>query len=90
MPNKKRDEKPNERDLISFKDQVRQWKAGMEAVNAFDLEQARLRTPAVRFALLQIHIASLSQMGLLKERTDNLDYHIRWQELRERMIARGA
>jgi len=69
---------------------VRAWKAGYEAANRDDLDDARRRTPEERFRNLLGLSASLRAMGLLRERSDDLEYHLRWQELRERWLARKS
>jgi len=67
---------------------VREWKAGYEAANQMDLEKARNRTPAQRVRNHQMFLASTAKIGLLRERKDDLEYHLRWQELRERWVER--
>ena len=69
---------------------IREWKAGYIEANRLDLEEARSRTPEQRFLRHQNFLASLNCMGLLRAREDDLEYHLRWQELREKWIARHS
>lgn len=68
---------------------VRQWKAGFEEVNRFTLEEARARTPAERLALLQSHLRQLGELGLLRTKGEDLEFHIRWQSVRERFLSKN-
>lgn len=69
---------------------VKEWKAAYDAANQSDLEEARRRTPAQRFRRHQQFLSELAKLGLLAKRSDDLEHHLRWQELRERWIARSA
>jgi hypothetical protein len=69
---------------------VREWKAGYKQVNRLDIEEARARTPAERLRNHQVFLGELSKVGLLRPRTDDLEYHLRWQQLREKWLARNS
>lgn len=63
---------------------VRAWKAGLNAVNAFELEEKRQRTPRERLRLAQVLLNRLAAMNALSPRTEELEYHRKWQRVRER------
>jgi hypothetical protein len=58
--------------------------------NKLDLDEARARTPSERLRNLQRFLAELSKLGLLRERTDDLEYNLRWQVLRVKWLARHS
>ncbi len=64
---------------------VKEWKARYDAHNLFVLEEARNRTVAERYQRLLGFVTSLSKLGLLKPREDDLEFHLRWQKARECM-----
>jgi hypothetical protein len=69
-------------------EQAKIWKAGHEAANAHLLEEQRQRTPAERFALLEKMQADRTNILALRSRPDSVEFHLRWNVLRERWLAR--
>lgn len=69
--------------------QVREWRARYQAVNKHTLDEKRRRSVAERLRLLQVFVDGLSAMGLLRTRPDDLEYHLRWQKLREKIQDRA-
>jgi len=70
------------------KEQVKAWKAGLDAADAFTLDEKRRRTPAERFALLETMQRESAGIESLKSREDSVEFHLRWNELQERWLAR--
>lgn len=71
-------------------DLVRAWKAGHEAANAFILEEQRTRSVSERIALLEVMQRENSNLEALKGRADSLEFHLRWNKLRELWLARKS
>ncbi|MCC7436194.1 MAG: hypothetical protein IT363_16080 [Methanoregulaceae archaeon] len=69
---------------------IRDWKRGQEAANQVILEEARNRTPSERFALLEAFLVRLASMNRLTPRSDDLDFHLRWQLAREAWLAKQS
>lgn len=63
---------------------VKEWKARYDAHNQDVLAENRNRPIPERYRQLLGFVASLHKMGVLKPREDDLEYHLRWQQLRER------
>lgn len=69
---------------------VRAWRLGQIEANRQALEEARCRTPAERFAILEAFLARLAPLNRLTPREDDLEFHLRWQVAREAWFARWA
>ena len=70
--------------------QVREWRSNYEVVNKRTLEEKRQRTPAKRLRILQVFVNGLASLGALRPRADDLEYHLRWQQVREKIQNRNS
>jgi hypothetical protein len=69
---------------------VQDWKARQAAVNRLQLEEKLSRTPQERLRLAQAFVSRLAAMDQLRPRTDDLQFHLAWQTVRERWIEQHA
>ena len=68
--------------------QVREWKAGYEAVNRITLEEAKNRTPYERWQLHKLFVERLARMGRLPKRHPDEKFYLRWMVVKERWSER--
>jgi hypothetical protein len=71
-----------------LKEQVLQWKAGMEEGNRFTLEEARRRTPAERFRNHQKFLEGLASLELFRNRELDRRHFIPYHVIQEQWFAR--
>jgi hypothetical protein len=71
-----------------LKEQIRQWKAGMEEANRFTLEEARNRKPAERFANHQRFLEGHGSYGLACSKQSDYAHRTPYHEIQERWLAR--
>lgn len=69
---------------------MREWKAGYEAVNRITNAEKLNRSPKERMRLAQAFAEDLDRMGLLLPREDNIEFHLRWQAVREKWVERNS
>ena len=67
---------------------VREWKAGYEEVNRVVLEEKRQTSPEKRLRDAERLLDQLRAWNRLPKREDNLEYHLKWQRLREKWSER--
>lgn len=72
--------------------EVREWRARYEAVNRITLEEARKLTPAERFKRLKKRIDDYAEAGMLEpiDPNEDLESHLRWSAIQEKMLANGS
>jgi len=70
------------------REQVRAWKAAMDADNELVLEEKRNRTPAERMRLLQAFLAGHGQIGITRSKPESRFHRIPYSEVQERLRAR--
>lgn len=69
---------------------IRQWKAGMERSNQAALHEALHRTPAERFANLQLFLNDHGRVGLAHRRPESGLHFMPYREMQERWLARHS
>jgi hypothetical protein len=72
------------------REQIRQWKAGMEAGNEFVLEEKRRRTPAERWLMHEAFLADHADIGIRQEKPEARVHKLTYREFQERVLARST
>jgi hypothetical protein len=67
--------------------QIRQWKAGMEVANRFDIEVARQRSPAERLLNHQRFLDGNARFGFEASRPEDRLHRMPFHEIQERWLA---
>ena len=75
---------------LQLREQIRQWKSGMNAANIFSREQALRSTPAERLVSHQRFLEGHACYGIALENPADREHRIPYHELQERLIARLA
>lgn len=72
------------------REQIRAWKAAMDADNEVVLEIKRNRTPAERMRLLQAFLDGHGQIGLNRRKENSSAHRMPYGEIQERILARHS
>ena len=70
------------------REQIRAWKAAMDADNELVLEEKRNRTAAERMRLLQAFIAGHGQIVIARSKPESRLHRMPYSEIQERLRAR--